>query len=343
MNFKIKIFIFFSFIFLILFYPIFNFSKSKITKINTNVTEVSFKTTFFFKINMIQSLLTKAEKEVFNINQEFFGGKQVLKMSPDKLFSLNIIKDFEKVTLFLGDKNIVLQKNKNNEEVFETFNLPILRYYTNDFIIYLNNKKKNYITFSIPFDQILNLNRDHLGLKNFNDSSDCNNFKNFSPISFKKIYLFNIEYYFETKLVGVTEKDKINEVVERCFSKLLDNYSKKIIKYIDFHNQESHNQFYKNLEIFIEEENFFSENEIEISNFRERIGNLNSQLIEITKSINYNVKFFPLENILITDTYSRNYNLLGIVIIGNLIVSIILMYFLYFVRNHLSFLKKIFK
>ena len=131
-------------------------------------------------------------------------------------------------------------------------------------------------------------------------------------------------------------------IFQKCLRQKFDILSDELKIYIQDYYKIHQNSFNLTLMRTLNKKIFLNEDDQKKLKFVNEINSFNDNLINQLKKINFEIKFAPETNFQYVELLTKNFNVYVISSILSLMVSLVLFYFLFILRNYLKFLNKIF-
>ena len=322
------------FLILILFYPlIYYFSEKKISNKNNSLITYKYENKGFLSIKNFENLFESSNLKIKEINDKYFQNEndQVIYFYPSNKISIyNEINERNGEYSDLSTKENDIDLVKINDEIILIFNKKIIMFLS---MFEISEELKMYFKDN-NFFQNKSLRPECLAIEQ--------KFKDFRRVNIA-LYKFNL--FINQKNPNIDEldnKEKILTTYKTCFKNRLDQITTELNNFISVYFELQKGSFKNNLKRFVSENKQLFQDNNSILKFEKEIDIFMDELILKIKSINFEFNLISTPKILKKKQFQRNFNIYVISFILSFLISLIITYILFFLKNNVRLLKKIF-
>lgn len=328
----------FGLIFIFLYPLIFYFSDKRINNNNNNLVTYEYSLRGILSLDNIPSMAAYAVNQAEIINSKYFDDKPIFKFQPKEKFT---VSETYNLSAIERDINLLFDSDMN---LLPTNNLTVIK--NNELILILGES----VIFYYDLNNIFNFIREEMAraidLKNKNNT-DCDLIEQ-TLLSMKKINYSIFEFHFivSQKINSsdgiIKEKKDVMPIYKNClvdrFNIIKTNLKNHIINLEKLQISDFENNY---LNFVNNEKEFILENN-DIRKLRKNIFEVKNEIIKSLININFNLQVLEPVEIEIYKNYQKNFNMYVVSFILSILLTLIIFYALFFLKNQVKILKKIF-
>ena len=319
----------FGLIFIILYPIIFILSEKKINSTNNYLRTYEYDIKGFISMNNISNSIFNSTNTVSSLNKKYFKNTPVIKFRPAEKFSVSQPHSSEK-----KEKEKNLLKNEGSKII-----------QNNELILIIGNN----VLFYFDLNNIFNFFKENLTRGNYLNSSynkKCNSIEQ-NLISIKKINYSVYEFIFTIKQRNnsyekkIISKNEIISIFSSCFENMLSNFGKNLENHLENFQKLQNIDFDLGYNKFIKNENNFTYSLKKSQKFKEEIYKIKNDLWKSLINLDINLEIQPI-NYKIKEIHHKNFNMYVICFFLTMLCTIIISYILFFIKNKIKFINRIF-
>ena len=318
------------FLILIILYPvIYYMSEKKLSESNIRLSKHEYEIRSIINVGGFDQIPKQMSNLTKELNNKYFNEENLLYFYPEDLIWLMINSEEYSVD---DNENIVITNPEKN--------LKISNYYSLDF-----NKQ---LIFYISTNTLFSLINEELGKIDYRDGNSKINCENITHKSISKLERINANSFYLNLLVEeqITSKDHMNSEntfnnYKNCLNDRMKIIISRINQFLDTYFEINSTLFEKNIEDSIQNNKSLFYN-INVKNFKKEIILLKKQILSNLKKIELEVNYITVPKIDTHKKFQKNFNIYVVSFILSIMIILLIFYVLFFTKNYLKFLKKIF-
>lgn len=310
---------------LIILYPlIYYFTNIKVTQRNNDLTSYNYEITGFIKFKNLEKISEYLNSEIKKINNTYFDGKKVASYYPRYQFPIE--KNLETITITEETTEITISDIHLNK---------LLIYFDNTLIFYFDLEELSYYF-----------------RKDFNDPSyfysagnDCSNIsQELRRLKYINFELSQFDFIVSQKKILNKENPTSEEIAiffKNCISQKLNSNNIFADNYIETYYQIMSKEFELSLNEFIKNNENFFKNLEEKQKLKDEINIIKKEIIFNLKNLDVDIDVIN-PSIRLEEKFQKKFNIYVITFILSTLISLVIIYFLIFVKSNFRFFKKFF-